>query len=136
MLALRPIETFGTLLDLFDPFVIEDEFSALDRQIVPRLEHEETDEAYIVRAEMPGVPKEKVELTLKENAVTLRSKEENEEKDEKGNVVRSFYRSYSTTFVVPGRFKHDAVKAEAKEGIVTITFPKSEEAKPREITVK
>jgi len=102
----------------------------------PVLSQDEDDENYIFRAEMPGVPKESIELTVKENLATLRSKQEQEQIDKDGKVKKRMHRHFSASFTIPGRYQPEKISAEAKDGIITIVFPKAEEVKNRKIEVK
>ena len=87
--------------------------------------------AYRVRMEMPGVKKKDLAVEL-ENAVLTVSYEEHTRDDESGESRRSFRRSVS----IPDGVDADKVSAELKDGILTVTVPKSEVTKPKRITVK
>jgi len=135
MLALGPSQCYRKLWNLFDDFFPGKEVLDL-RGEVPHITFEETEDAYLFRAEMPGVPKDKLEISVKERIATVKTKEEAEEKDESGKVRKRSYRQYSAVFSIPGNFKAEGMKAESVDGILTMTFPKAEEAKPRQITVQ
>lgn len=98
----------------------------------------ETDENIVVEAQLPGVPADEVEVTTEGGMVRIKGEVEKEEEEEKEKkyyrkeAKRSFY--YSTA--LPSRGDLSKVKAEVEDGIVKVTIPKAEEAKPKKIKVK
>lgn len=88
-------------------------------------------DAYHVRMEMPGVKKNDLTVEL-ENAVLTVSYEEHTKDDDTGESRRSFHRSVS----IPDGIVADKVGAELKDGILTVTVPKAEATKPKQIAVK
>jgi len=103
----------------------------------PRVDVEETDEAVVVHADLPGIDKKDLSVNLKDNLLTIRAERKNE-KEEKG---KNYYRSerafgtFQRTFTLSERVKSDAIKADYKNGVLTVTLPKAEEVKPRDITI-
>ncbi len=105
---------------------------------VPRVDISETDDAFIIKAEIPGVSKEDVKVTA-ENGVLSISGERKEEKEEKSKKVHRVERLYGTffrTFVLPDNVDESKINAEFKYGVLTLTVPKTEKAKPKSIEVK
>ncbi len=104
----------------------------------PRVDISETDDEYIVRAEVPGVSKDDVKVTIKENVLTIsgEKKQEKETKNENFHRIERVYGSFSRTFTLPGAVKVDKVEAKFKDGVLTIKLPKVEETKAKEIEVK
>lgn len=104
----------------------------------PAVDVAELENEYIVNVELPGVSKEDVKITLESNILTIRG-EKKEEKETKGNNYRRLERSYGSfqrSFKLPTTVKSDKIDAVYKDGLLTITLPKEEEAKPRQIEVK
>lgn len=104
----------------------------------PAVDIEETKNAYHLKAEVPGLNKEDVKITYSDNVLTL-SGEKREEKTEEGKKVHRVERSYGAfqrCFTFPAAVKADKIEAAYKDGILTVTVPKSEDAKPREIEIK
>lgn len=97
--------------------------------------YETTDEV-VVKANIAGIPDEKVDITFEKGVLWIRAEEE-EEKKEGRKYYRKATRSYSYKVAVPGNIdvKNDP-EAEIKNGVVTVVFKKAEEEKPRKITVK
>jgi HSP20 family protein len=103
----------------------------------PSLEvHEEADK-FVVKAEVPGVKKEDVSISLLEDTLTIKGerKLEHEEKKENYLLFEGTYGSFHRTVQLPRAVKVDAVKAEYKDGILEIQLPKAEEAKTKEIKI-
>lgn len=99
----------------------------------------ETDNDVVVQANVAGVPPEKVDVSLEGGALTIRAthEETEEEKGRKKVVYKQARKAqyvYSTS--IPCPIKADQVTAEVKDGVVTVTLPKEEKAKPKKIKVK
>jgi len=107
-------------------------------QWIPRADVSERGDAYVIKAELPGVSKDDVKITLDENVLTVKGekKQEKEEKDRNYHRVERSYGSFERSFRLPTSVKSDKIDAMYKDGVLTITLPKAEEAKPKEIEVK
>lgn len=104
----------------------------------PRADVIENNEAYVIKTELPGVDKNDVKITLHENVLTFKG-EKKQEKEENGKNFHRIERSYGgfeRSFTLPAGVKNDKIDASYKDGILTITLPKAEQAKPKEIEVK
>jgi len=125
---------------MFDRFFrgFEDEEEIRVTTWSPRVDISETDDEYIVRAEVPGVSKDDIKVTIKDNVLTIsgEKKQEKEAKGENFHRIERVYGSFTRTFTLPGAVKVDKVEAKFKDGVLTIKLPKVEEAKPKEIEVK
>ncbi len=111
---------------------------SLGRAFSPSFEVRETPDAYVFRADLPGVKQPDVEITLTGNRLTIRGKREQEQSQE-GDRFFAFecsYGSFSRTFTVPEGADLDNVQAEMKNGVLTVVVPKSGQAKPRRISLK
>ena len=95
----------------------------------------ETDEAYIVRAELPGVNKDQVDVQLQGGELVITG--EIQEDSGKGRRHRSTRRVGRFEFraSLPGDVNPEGVTAELSDGVLTVTVPKSEAAKPRKIEI-
>ena len=97
----------------------------------------ETPESLQITMEVPGVRSEDVKLSLENNVLTIRG-EKRQEAEEKGERVHRYERSYGTferTFVLPNTVDPERIEARYGDGILTVTIPKAERARPREIPV-
>ena len=104
----------------------------------PAVDLVDTKDALQVKVELPGVKKEDVEITLKDDLLTIKGekKEEKEEKSENRYYVERSYGSFSRSLTLPSSVQTDQVKASFTNGVLEITLPKAEEEKAREVQVK
>lgn len=106
---------------------------------IPPVDIFENDKHEIVmRAEMPGLKREDIELRVENNTLTLRGerKRETEVKDEQYHRIERAYGAFSRSFSLPATVDAGNVSAEYKDGVLTVTLPTREEAKPRQIPVE
>lgn len=104
----------------------------------PTVDISETDGEYLIKAELPEVKKEDVKVTLEDGVLTLTGerRQEKEEKNTKYHRVERSYGSFVRSFSLPELVDETKVKAEYKDGVLSLHLPKSEKAKPRAIEVK
>jgi HSP20 family protein len=112
--------------------------AAIRGRFAPSVDIGEDDDRYIVTVELPGSKKEDVTVEVKDRLLTIRGEKRNEreEKKEQGRWIERSYGSFSRSFTLPANAAGDRVKAEFSNGVLTIEVPKSEEAKPRTISVR
>jgi HSP20 family protein len=94
----------------------------------PATDISETDKEYLIRAALPAVKKEDVKVTYENGVLTLSGerRQKEEQKDEKFHRVESYYGNFSRSFALPDEIEEDAIKAESKDGVLTIHVPKAE----------
>ena len=104
----------------------------------PALDVVEKEDSYIVKASVPGVAPEDVEITLTDNVLTIKgeTKEEKEDKQENYHLRERHYGSFVRSITLPATVNADKVEAVNEHGVLTLTLPKSEAVKPKKITVK
>lgn len=104
---------------------------------MPSVDITETDTAYLIKGEIPGVSKEDVKVTIEDGMITMRGerKQEKEEKDKKFHRIERSYGSFLRSFRVPDDVDESAVKAEFKDGMINVTLPKSGKSKTKLINV-
>jgi HSP20 family protein len=126
---------------MFDNFFRGDLFdgaSLLPSTWSPAADIAERENDYVVKVELPGVNKEDVRITLEDDTLTIRGekKQEKETKDAGYRRLERSYGSFERSFALPTSVKVDNIDAAYKEGVLTITLPKAEDAKPKQIEVK
>lgn len=105
----------------------------------PAVDIRETGDEFIVTAEVPGLTKDDLELSV-ENGVLSISGEKKEEYEEGGNgtgrhLVERRYGRFQRNFSLPSSVNTDRVEASFKDGVLTVTLPKAEVAKPKRIKI-
>ncbi|HEC80511.1 MAG: Hsp20/alpha crystallin family protein [Candidatus Coatesbacteria bacterium] len=104
----------------------------------PAVDLSETDDEFRVRAELPGINQEDMNISLVGNTLVIKGEKKQEKEEEKENYhyVERVYGSFRRDIDLPAEIDADKVEAEFKDGILNITIPKSEKGKPKEIEVK
>jgi HSP20 family protein len=103
----------------------------------PSVDVSETKDNVVINAEIPGMSKDDVKVSVQDNILTL-SGERKQEKEEKNANYHRIERSYGLffrSFTLPTPVQPDKVKATYKDGILKISLPKTEEVKPKEIPI-
>ena len=97
---------------------------------------EDPDNVY-VRVELPGMKKDDIELSLHDGTLSIVGERKGEEKFQDAEMYRSerFFGRFQRTITLPTTVAADKVKAQYKDGILKVTLPKAEEAKPKHIDV-
>lgn len=105
---------------------------------VPAVDVEETPEAYVFHADLPGVSQKDVKVSVMGETLTIRGERQQESKEKDGNYrrIERVRGSFERTFTLPVPVRADEVKATFKDGVLEIAVPKAEKAKPREIEIK
>ena len=104
---------------------------------MPAVDVRETNDSFVFSAELPGLSKDDVSITLEDNVLTLTG-ERRFEKDASKNEFRRIERSYghfTRSFTLPSEVDNDTVQANYSDGLLTITVPKTEKTKPRKIEI-
>jgi len=137
--------SFGRLSDLRDEIdrLFESPLTELTRTSnllsgwTPALDVYEDKDNYTVKAELPGMKKEEIEVSLHEGTLSISGERKSESKHEDAEVYRAerFFGRFQRTVSLPSAVAADKVKAAYKDGLLTITLPKTEEAKPKHIDV-
>ncbi|MGC4174683.1 Hsp20/alpha crystallin family protein [Demequina sp.] len=115
-----------------------DEEAPLTGAFAPALDVEETDEGFTLHVELPGISPDDVNLSIEENVLTIAG-ERAFYSDKTTDGFRRVERRFGTfhrSVRLPDRVDPDAVTAAYADGIVTVTVPKAESAKPRRIQVE
>jgi len=104
---------------------------------MPAVDLYEDKENFVVRAEVPGMKKEDIDISLHEGVLTISGERKQEKKHEEEDIYRSerFFGRFHRTISLPRGVSGEKVSASYKDGILTVTLPKAEEAKPKQIPV-
>ena len=104
----------------------------------PAVDVEETADELILRAELPGMSHEDIDIELEDGVLTIQGEKKMERKDENANglLYERRWGTFSRRFTLPRAVDAENVTADYENGILTITVPKAEEAKGRKIEVR
>jgi HSP20 family protein len=104
----------------------------------PALDMHEDKDSIVVKAELPGMKKEDIDISLHDGSLSISGERKGESKFEDAEVYRAerFVGRFQRTIALPAPVAVDKVKAQYKDGVLTITLPKTEEAKPKQIEVQ
>jgi HSP20 family protein len=104
----------------------------------PAIDVTENENEYKIVAELPGMTKDDVKISVTDNIVTIRGekKAQAEEKNENWHQVERTYGVFERSFTLGTSVNPSGVKARFESGVLTVTLPKSEEARPREIRIE
>lgn len=103
----------------------------------PAVDIQETDEALTLTAELPGLKKEDVSITLENGILTLSGERQFEHEDKRDDYhrIERAYGRFTRSFTLPSNVDGANVKARFEDGLLRITLPKAEEARPRTIQI-
>jgi len=134
------LETFGR-----DPFfrrffetLHEDEICGGSRTWFPALDLVEEKDCLVVRVELPGVDPKNAQIDLQDDVLTIRGQRQDEVDDNKAKYLKRehVFGSFTRTVQLPYHVQGDKVKAQYKNGIMSITLPKAEEHVGRQIPIE
>jgi HSP20 family protein len=139
-----PFREFATLQDrmnrLFgDAYLRQNDDVTTQGNWVPPVDIYETERHdLIVKAELPDMTREDIEVTVENNVLTLRGTKKlpSDVKDEQFRRIERNYGTFSRSFTLPNTVEATKVSAEYKNGVLTVKLPFREEAKPRTINVE
>jgi len=136
-----PFQEMETLLDRYNRSSRKTLANSDDRSFevgdwMPVVDIDETEDAFSIKAELPGVEKDNVSINIDKGVLTIKGEKKTETEDKKRHRVECSYGSFVRSFTLPQSVNVDNVEAEYNNGILNLTIPKSEEAKPKEIEVK
>ena len=103
----------------------------------PAVDIYENEHELVVKADLPDVKPEDLDIRVENNILTIRGERKFEKKVDEQNYLRveRSYGSFARSFALANTVNSEAIKAEYKDGVLTLTIPKREEAKPKQIKV-
>jgi HSP20 family protein len=137
----EPVREMMTLREAMDR-LFDDAFtrplSLRGVSTMPAIDMYQTEDDVVVKATLPGLKAEDVDITVTGETLILRGefKQENEQNESSYHIREQRYGSFDRSILLPTDVKADKAKADFENGILTITMPIAEEVKPRSITIK
>ena len=103
----------------------------------PEVDMIEDKDKVMVNVDLPGMKKEDIKVSVQDNTLTIKGerKAEKEEKDKNYHRVERLYGTFCRSFSLPGKVDGQKIKANYKNGVLSIDLPKAEEVKPKEIPI-
>jgi HSP20 family protein len=103
----------------------------------PAVDIYETENELVVKADLPDVNEKDIDVRVENNTLTVRGERKFQEKTEKDNFLRveRTYGAFSRSFSLPNTVNNEAIQAEYKNGVLTVTLPKRAESKPKQVKV-
>jgi HSP20 family protein len=122
--------------DSFLPMFDSDDGLALSNW-KPAVDVYDDDKSIVVKAEMPGVDKKNIDISVKDGVLTLTGERstDNETKEKDIYYRERVYGKFQRSFRLPGEVNPDSIKADYKDGVLKVEIPKPEKSKPKQITV-
>jgi HSP20 family protein len=140
-----PWRDFGSLQERINKMFDDTMRSATtgDEELVtgawsPPVDIHETDDSFVVSADLPGLNKQDIEIDVEDNTITIKGEKKFEEKVSRDKYIRveRTYGTFVRSFSLPQNVDSKKIKATFKDGILDLTLPKREEAKPKRIAVE
>ncbi len=135
----RPFREAVSLRDAMDRLFEESVVSPTKSAIaMPKIDIKEKKDSVVVKAELPGVAEEDIEVEITENIMTISGEKMEEKETEKEGYYykESHSGSFTRSFSLPSEVSAEKAEADMKNGVLTITIPKVEAKKPKKVTIK
>ena len=139
-----PVREMTTLRDMMDRLMAEAFAPIMERTpleslaLIPRVDMYETDDEIVVKAVMPGVKPEDLDITITGNVLSIKGEVKEEKEEENVNYIRRerIYGTFRRDLTLPVDVDVDKAKAEFENGILVLHLPKVESAKPKRLEIK
>lgn len=143
-MALIKWEPFESLVNLQDRInrLFEESWAPLTRRgeriWSPAVDIYEDEKEIVVKAELPDIDEKDVEVNIQDNILTIKGEKKQKREEKKGtyHLLETSYGSFSRSFSLPNNVETDKAEAKYEKGILKITLPKKEGAKPKKIDIK
>lgn len=131
-------EPFRNLDDFFKDFRIVPSLRALDTESRIRMDLSETDQAYIVKAEMPGLKKDDIKVGIDGNQISISVEARKEEEQKTGNMVRNerYYGQQYRSITLPQEVDDSNAEARYQDGVLELTLPKKPGTGSKQIAIQ
>ena len=137
----EPFRGFATLQDqvnrIFNETVTKGDIGSALTAWAPSVDIYETPNELVVKADLPDVAEKDIDVRVENNLLTIRGERKFSKEVSEENYLRveRTYGSFSRSFSLPNTVNPEAIKAEYKNGVLTLNLPKREESKPRQVKV-
>ena len=137
----EPVREMMTLREAMDR-LFDDAFtrpiSLSAGSVVPAIDLYQNDDEVVVKAALPGLKADDVQISITADVLTLRGefKQETEKKETTYHIREQRFGSFERTIMLPTDVQSDKAKADFENGVLTVTLPKAETVKPRTINIK
>ena len=103
----------------------------------PPVDIYETDDALVMKAELPGFSKDEINIEMKDNTLVIKGERKREDEVKEGSYHRTerVYGAFQRSFMLPTTVDHDKVRAAYKDGVLELRLPKVQAAQPKRIAV-
>ncbi|OEY66151.1 Hsp20/alpha crystallin family protein [Marinobacter sp. X15-166B] len=140
----NPIDEFENLLDRYNRHFgmvrrNDDRDGMFSRSDwAPAVDIKESEQCFTIEAELPGMQREDVKVTIHDGVLAVQGERKREEEsgDEKHHRIERVYGSFTRRFTLPDNVDQDTISASFKDGILTLTLTKVEPAEPKAIEVE
>ena len=121
-----------------DPFSLATPSTGFFEGWAPSIDIYEDKDKVTIKAEVPGMKKEDIQITVNGNTLTISGERKHEERKKEGETFREerFFGRFQRSITLPAPVDPNRIQATYKDGVLTIECPKTEEAKPKQIQVK
>ncbi len=113
------------------------EATLLGGQWAPPVDVYDSKDNFLVKAELPGLTKEEIEVSIQDNNLILKGEKKKDVEIDEENYFKTerFYGSFFRTIPLPSEVEVNKVDARYQDGVLTLTLPKKEESKPKQISI-
>jgi len=139
---IRYATPFATLSSHLDDLFSDNIFESIDRKLTtgswPKVDISESDNGYVIRADLPGMDKKDVSISVENGVLTITGEKTDEYKREKGKYyhLERSYGKFCRTFSLPDGVDSEKITASMKNGVLELEVLKSEKQKPKSIEIK
>jgi HSP20 family protein len=140
----NPFQEFENMLERYNKSGTSNLGKQLNTELsfadwAPSVDIEEEENKYVIKADLPGVDKQDIDVKLENGVLSIRGEKQTETETGKGTKrhrSERFHGTFARSFTLPDAVKADKVDASYKDGVLSLTIPKAEEAKPKSIDIK
>ncbi len=125
------------MLNMFDRFsnFATTHKEKLERAWMPRIDTVENKDNYVIYAELPGLKKEDIKINVTENTLAIYGEKKNDQENENLHYSERSFGKFERSFTLSSKIDSEKIKADYTNGVLSITLPKKEDVKPREIAI-